>query len=91
MGENFQHSGNNIGVELFFICPFILHVRISFQHSSGMSLPFIGIKLHQKTKLKASGVLPICDMGRWVEISVGCNSVIYFKCNVVRYYTTVNC
>jgi len=79
MGENFQHSGNNIGVELFFICPSILHVRISFQHSSFMSLPFIVVKLHQKTKLKASGVLPICDMGRWVELSVGYNIIVYIS------------
>jgi len=78
MGENFLHSGNNIGVELFFICPFILHVRISFQHSY---LPFTGVKLHQKTKLKASGVLPICDIGRWVEISVGCNIIVLYISN----------
>jgi len=81
MGENFQHSGNNVGVELFFIYPFILHVRIGFQHSSVMSLPFIVVKLHQKTKLKTCGVLPICDMGRWVDISIGCNVIVSYISN----------
>jgi hypothetical protein len=81
MGENFQHSGNNIGVEFFFICPFIINVRISFQHLLVMSLPFIVVNLHQKTKLKASGILPVCNMGVWVEIIVGCNLiVIYILC-----------
>lgn len=65
MGERFQHSGNNIGVE-FFICPFILHARVHSQHSSVMSLPFTVVELDEKTKLKASG-LPICDRGRWVK------------------------
>jgi len=58
MGENLLHSGNIIGVELFFICPFILMLELV---SNIHICPLQGVKLYQKTKLKASGVLPICD------------------------------